>query len=169
MIASAPPDSPVLVAVVTCQRDLDHALLDGWYRIPVARAPRWLAADFLALYQTGAFGPQGACIRYIAPISSWRICRRRDLLPNEPEHPRSDEHYYRLGLHPFEELPRPVPGGRLRRITFIPTTLGRLLGASSIRGLWLGREALTSLCDELRAEGFSAAERRLREECNQRR
>ena len=61
---------------------------------------------------------------------------RRELLPNEPTHPRADERYYRFALGPLWALPAPVPSRRLRRITFIPTTFGQLLYAQDVADLW---------------------------------
>ena len=55
---SLPDDSPVLVVVVNDPADLARARDEGWYRIPLDRAPRRIAADYLAFYQTGAFPPE---------------------------------------------------------------------------------------------------------------
>ncbi|MHB9033531.1 MAG: hypothetical protein ACYC6L_10830 [Anaerolineae bacterium] len=40
----------VLVVIVPSQRDWDLVLNEHWYRIPVSRAPRRVAADYLAFY-----------------------------------------------------------------------------------------------------------------------
>ncbi len=129
-------DAPVLVAVVTRPCDLEHARADGWYRVPIRRAPRGLAADYLAFYQTAAFGVERWAVRYVAPVHSVGLARRRELLPDEPLHPRADERYYRFALGPLWALPAPVPSRRLRRVTFIPTTFGQLLHASDVAELW---------------------------------
>ena len=42
----------VLVAVMTDPRDLEIARLFGWYRIPLRTAPKVIAVDYLAFYQT---------------------------------------------------------------------------------------------------------------------
>ncbi len=47
----------VLVAVVPRAQDLEIARVLGWYRVPVRRAPKMLAVDWLALYQTARCGP----------------------------------------------------------------------------------------------------------------
>jgi hypothetical protein len=133
-----PPDdrARVLVAVITRPRDLTIVREQQWYRIPHTRAPRRLAADYLALYQTGAFGAEGHAVRYYAPIVRYRLVTRRELLPDEPDHPRAAERYYRLDLGPLAMLPLPVPAARLRRITFIATTFGQLCRATDVRELW---------------------------------
>ena len=131
-------DSSVLIVIVNDPRDLKHALDDGWYRIPLARAPARIAVDYLAFYQTGAF-PEGEryLVRWYAPVQDYRIVQRRELLPDEPEHPRAADRYYRVGLGPGIALPCPIPSRRLRRITFIPTILSRLLAAQEINDLWI--------------------------------
>ena len=47
--------SLVMVAVIPSTRDLDIARLLGWYRIPLKSAPKIIAVDYLAFYQTSAF------------------------------------------------------------------------------------------------------------------
>jgi len=61
--------SLVLVAIIPNQRDLDIARLLGWYRIPLKNAPKVIAVDYLALYQTGSFGTAERWqIKWLAPI-----------------------------------------------------------------------------------------------------
>jgi hypothetical protein len=137
-----PGESPVLVAVLNSPVDLTRALQQGWYRIPLARAPKRVAAEYLALYQTGAFPPDERwLIRWFAPVRAYMIASRRDLIPEEPDHPRVDESYYRVALGRAIRLPRPIPSRRLRRITFIPTTVQRLYEASEINDLWIKSSA----------------------------
>lgn len=146
--ASLPPpaDSPVLVAVLNAPEELARVRAQHWYRIPLARAPQRVAADYLAFYQTAAFAPDERwSVRWLAPIQGYRLTTRRELIPEEPAHPRAAERYYRIELGPLSPLPRPIPSRRLRRITFIPTTLARLYAAEEINDLWLkgpGQERL---------------------------
>jgi very-short-patch-repair endonuclease len=136
----APGDSPVLVAIVNNQRDFDIARREGWYRIPVKHAPRRLGAEYLAFYQTKVFGQEKWAVHYYAPIRRVHLMQRRDLLPQEGDHPRADDWYYKIEIGPLQRLPHPIPSRRLRRITFIPTTLSRLLSAWEVNDLWLGDE-----------------------------
>ncbi|PDW04035.1 hypothetical protein [Candidatus Viridilinea mediisalina] len=137
MISQDPEDDArVLVVVVTRPRDLALAREAGWYRVPLARVPSRLAADYLAFYQTAAFGPERWAVRYYAPVLRYRIATRLELLPDEPEHPRAAERYYRIELGPLAELPLPVPAARLRRVAFIATTFGQLRRASDVRQLF---------------------------------
>lgn len=104
--------------------------------MPVRHAPRLLAADYLALYQTGAFGAERWAVCYIAAVQQVRIALRRELLPEEDAHPRAGERYYCFQIGPLEALQVPVPSRRLRRITFIATTYGQLLCARDVAELW---------------------------------
>lgn len=148
-------DSPVLVVVVNDPADLARARDEGWYRIPLDRAPRRVAADYLALYQTAAFPAEERwSVRWFAAVRSYKIVRRRELIPDEPDHPRADRPYYKITLDRLVPLPRPVPSRRLRRITFIPTTLGRLLQAEEINDLWIKSSAQEKLWIALKQAGL---------------
>ena len=127
----------VLVAVMTDPRDLEIACTEHWYRIPIRRAPRRVGADYLAFYFTGAFAPDlRHQVRFYAPIRAYRLARRVDLIPQERDHPRAEDRYFKVEIGPLRELPHPIPSQRLRRVTFIPTTLHRLLHAGEINDLW---------------------------------
>ncbi|UCC65130.1 MAG: hypothetical protein JSV36_08905 [Anaerolineae bacterium] len=151
-------DEPrVLVAVMNDPRALEIARRAGWYRIPVKRAPPRVGADYLAFYQTGAFGSaERWAVNYYAPIRRYRIVRRRDLLPEEADHPRANDEYYKIEIGPLEPLPHSIPSRRLRRITFIPTTLRQLLGAEEINDLWIGSRTQEHLWQILKAHDVPA-------------
>jgi hypothetical protein len=127
----------VLVAVMNNPRDFAIARDRGWYRIPVKRAPRRVGADYLAFYFTGAFpGDQRHRVVYYAPIRAYRLATRATLLPEETDHPRAQEAYFKVEIGPLRELARPIASHKLRRITFIATTLARLLNAQEVNDLW---------------------------------
>jgi hypothetical protein len=149
------PDARVLVAVVTRPRDLAAAREQGWYRIPLARAPRALHAEYLALYLTAGFGPERWAVRYIAAVRSVRLATRAALLPDEPGHPRAGERYYQLMLGPLAELVPPVPSRRLRRVTFIATTAGQLRRARDVAELWHPPEDTSAGWDALWGAGVN--------------
>lgn len=130
--------SRVLVAVMNSHRDYEIALERGWYRIPYERAPSRVGADYLAFYQTSVFHEERWAVNYYATITRYHVVSRRSLLPDEPEHPRADALYYRIDIGPLLRLSPPIPSQRLRRISFIPTTLERLLHAEEINDLWCG-------------------------------
>jgi len=137
----SPETYRVLVVLVNNRRDWEMVQTQGWYRIPVKRAPRQIGADLLAFYFSKVFGEMAWSVRYVAPVLRFELARRRELLPDEADHPRANDWYYRVVLGPLEALPRPIPSRRLRRLVFLPTTLGRLLSADEINDLWM-REPL---------------------------
>lgn len=147
--------TPVLVAVVNNARDLRLAREAHWYRIPVRHAPRQIAAEYLALYQTGAFGAEGRRINYYAPILRYHLSTRRQLLPDEPDHPRAEESYFKLELGELMTLPTPIPAGRQTRITFIYTTLAHLFRAHDVSDLWLREAARQKLYAAVRERGLA--------------
>lgn len=121
----------VLVAVVGREKDLDLARRDRWYRIPVRHAPR-RKADYLALYQTAAFGARGRAIRYFASVRSVSAAIRRRLLPDEKSHPRAAGCYLKLSLGPLRKTPHVIRNKTRRRMTFGFTTLDKLRGATEV-------------------------------------
>lgn len=148
-------DEPALVVVVHRPADLQRATEAGWYRIPLNRAPSRVAAEYLAFYQTGAFPPEERFIvRWMAPVRGYSLAARRELIPEEPEHPRADDQYYKVLLGDLVLLPRPIPSRRLRRITFITTTLSRLRQAREINDLWIKSTAQERLWEALRQAGL---------------
>jgi hypothetical protein len=135
--ASNQQDPSVLVAIVPGRRDWELVRQEGWYRIPVARAPRQMAVDYLAFYFPGCFGPWRWSVRCYSPVLRFEVLPRRLLLPDEADHPRAGALYYRLQLGPLETLAQPIPSRQLRRVTFLLTTLDRLLNAEELGELWL--------------------------------
>jgi very-short-patch-repair endonuclease len=146
----------VLVAVMNTPRDLEIARHEGWYRIPLRRAPRRVGADYLAFYQTKAFDDEKWAINYYAPTRRYHLATRAQLLPEEANHPRATEPYYRVEIGPLQRLPRPIPSRRLRRITFIPTTLEHLLSAEEINDLWDRGSREDRLWEAFKREGIEA-------------
>jgi hypothetical protein len=129
----------VLVAVMNNRRDFAIAREQGWYRIPVKRAPNRVGADYLAFYFTGAFPEdQRHRVLFYAPIRAYRLVTRVALLPDEADHPRAEDLYFKIEIGPLCRLARPVISRALRRITFIPTTMARLSSAHEINELWDG-------------------------------
>jgi very-short-patch-repair endonuclease len=146
----------VLVAVMNAPRDFEIARHEGWYRIPLKRAPRRVGADYLAFYQTKAFADEKWAVNYYAPTRRYRLVTRAGLLPEEANHPRAAEQYYKVEIGPLQRLPCPIPSKRLRRITFIPTTLERLLKAEEINDLWDRGSREDRLWEAFKREGLEA-------------
>jgi len=89
-------------------------------------------------YLTKPFGQDAFSVRWYARVRGHELVTRRDLLPDEPDHPRAEQRYYKLQLGKLVELPYPIPSRRLRRITFVLTNGKRLNEAWEINDLFLG-------------------------------
>lgn len=130
------PNDLVLVAFLPSPKDLEIARVLGWYRIPLRTAPRVVAVDTLAFYQPATFGDDHKwCIEYIAPVTGHELTTRGQLFKEKLDHPRAGEEYFKLQLGTLSILPRPIPAGDWKRITFLYTTGERLLNAQTIDDL----------------------------------
>ena len=126
------PGSIILVAVMSSQRDLEIARLLGWYRSPLRFAPKVINVDFLAFYQTAAFGSAHRWrIEYFAEVRGFELTSRSELFRDEPDHPRAQEEYYKIQLGPVQGLSNAILAGKWRRITFLYTT-GKLFGKARL-------------------------------------
>lgn len=133
--------SLILVAVLNNPHDLEIARLLGWYRIPLRSAPKVIAVDYLAFYQTGAFKDDRWQIRYIARVRGHELTTRVELLADEPDHPHAHREYYKIQIGPLIHLENPIAAEQWRRITFFYTTGEYLLRARSISELIVQSEA----------------------------
>jgi very-short-patch-repair endonuclease len=131
-----PPERRVLVAMMNNRRDFAIARDQHWYRIPIKSAPRGIDSKYIAFYQTVAFKDKKWSIHYRAEVAKMETVSRVDLLPDEPNHPRAQEKYFRFQLHDLEELERPIISRCGRRIVFIPTTLEKFNLATEINDLF---------------------------------
>jgi len=131
------PEDVILVAVMNKPRDLQIARLFGWYRIPLQTAPKTVRVDWLAFYQTKAFGEERWSVRYVAAMRGHELVTRAELLRDESEHLRAGEPYYKLQIGPLQELARPIHSRRWRRFTFLYTTGERLLNGNDLKDLRL--------------------------------
>jgi len=156
MTAILLPTALILVAVMNNPRDLEIARLLGWYRIPLRSAPKVVAVDYLAFYQTGAFELDKGCIQYVAPVRGHELTTRGELLRDETDHPRSREEYYKLQIGSLVELPKPIPARTWRRITFFYTTGEYLLKAESINDLVVRDDERQLLWQALRERACQA-------------
>lgn len=125
----------VLVALLKDKRDFEIARVLGWYRIPLKHAPKTVAVDYLAFYQTARFGDEKWSICYGAPVRGHELTTRAELLRTQPDHPRANEPYYKIQLGPLERLARPIPSRAWRRLTFLYTTGEKLLAATELNDL----------------------------------
>ena len=135
MVSTPPETSLVLVAVITSPNDLEIARVLGWYRIPIRSAPKVIAVDYLAFYQTSAFKNDRWQIKYVAQVKGHELTTRAELLKDQLEHPHADQEYYKIQLGPLTPLPKPIPAGKWRRITFFYTTGAYLNKAKTVNDL----------------------------------
>lgn len=150
MLHSLSPTSLILVVVMNNPRDLEIARLLGWYRIPLRSAPKVIAVDYLAFYQTAAFGEEKWRIQYIAPVQGHELTTRLELLHDEADHPNAHQEYYKVQIGPLESLPHPILADRWRRITFFYTTGEYLLEAQTVENLVVETEERPILWRALR-------------------
>jgi hypothetical protein len=120
-------DDRVLVGVIRRKRDVQLAASERWYRVPYARMPDGIEVEVLAFFHAGA-------VRWYAPVCGVELAYRRDLLPDEPDHPRAAEMYYRVALGGWSERTPPIPNDG-RRFAFIRTTWDRFAAAQSLADL----------------------------------
>ena len=123
------PEDRVLVAYVPHPDDFARARDAHWYRIPQARAPKGMHAEYIAFYFTAAFGDDKWSIHWYAEVRGHELVRRRDRLPDQGDHARADDEYYKLQLGPLIQRVPPIPSLRWRRISFIQTTWDRFSAA----------------------------------------
>ena len=153
------PSALVLVVVVTHPRDLEIARVLGWYRIPFKSAPKVVAVDYLAFYQTAGFGEQERWkINFIAPVRGHELTTRAELIRDEPDHPRAGEEYYKIQLGPLQALPRPVQADQWRRITFLYTTGELLHQAQIVKDLVVRDEERALLWQSLRERAMRSGD-----------
>lgn len=125
----------VLVGVLKNKRDLEIILKQKWYRIPVDWAPK-RQFDYLAFYQPLSFKKAGKQIKYFAEVLDFKRVKRKNLLPNEIDHPRSEKDYFQVHLKNIQSLSQPIKNIHPRRISFGFTTLSRFLTAKDILQLY---------------------------------
>lgn len=151
------PEDRVLVAYVPRPSDFDIIRREGWYRIPQRFAPKGLHAEYLAFYFGSKFGDEKWAIHYYARRAGHELARRRDLLPDQPDHPRADEIYYKVQLEELRKLAQPIVSLRWRRVTFIHTTWDRFQDATEINDLFIeGGAYVDRLYSTLKERGIRA-------------
>lgn len=146
----------VLVAILNNARDLNILQQQGWYRIPIDSAPKQWPPNWIAFYQTAAFGDEKYAVNYYARVREIRRATRRELIPDEFDHKRSSREYHQVFIETIERMPRPIPSIHLRRITFIPTTWTRFSSAMEINDLFHGSLLEEELWRALKALGIPA-------------
>ncbi len=144
------PTDLILVCIMPTPRDLEIARLLGWYRIPLRTAPKVVAVDHLAFYQTSAFSERSGQIEFIAQVKGHELTTRGELLKDETDHPRAKEEYYKIQLGGLEKLSQPIIADKWKRLTFLYTTGEYLLNAKLLNDLVVHAEEREILWKNLR-------------------
>lgn len=131
------PEDRVLVAFVPRPEDFLLAKHDGWYRIPQSQAPKGIHSEYLAFYFGRRFGEEKWAIHYYSRNQGHELVSRLDLLPNQKNHPRAQDFYYKVQLGPIIKRETPILSLRWRRVTFIHTTWDRFVDAREINDLFV--------------------------------
>jgi hypothetical protein len=159
MNSPIPASALVLVAIITNARDLEIARVLGWYRIPLRRAPKVISVDYLAFYQTAAFGTvERWKVNYAAEVKGHELATRRQLLKDEPDHPRAGEEYYKVMLGPLFNLERPVTAPTWKRLTFLYTTGAHVARAATVNDLVVTSEERVTLWRSLRERALQSGQ-----------
>ncbi len=132
------PEDRVIVGVVRRRRDVTLLLQARWYRIPQAHMPDGVFTEYLAFFLSASLfdGARGGAVCYYAPLRGVELARRRDLLPQEPRHPRANALYYQCQLGEVLSLASPITNPTRRRFAFVYTTFDRLLAARTLPELY---------------------------------
>ena len=143
--------SLILVAVMPSIKDLEIARVLGWYRIPIRSAPKVVEVDYLAFYQTSAFGADHRWkIEWLAPVRGHELSTRVELFRDEPDHPRAKEEYYKVQIGGLLPLPAPIYASYWKRFTFLYTTGALLSAAHELKDLVVKSEERELLWKALR-------------------
>lgn len=134
------PEDRVLVAYMPNPADFEILQTASWYRIPQKHAPKGLHAEYFAFYFGRQFGNEKWAIHYFARQLGQELTTRAALFPDQPDHPRAEEMYYKVQFGPLQRLAQPIVSLRWRRITFLHTTWDRFQDATEINDLFVDGE-----------------------------
>lgn len=140
----------ILVCLLKAPRDLEIARVLGWYRIPLRSAPKVIAVDYLAFYQTAAFGEERWRINYYAQVRGYELLTRAELLRDEVDHSSAQQEYFKIQLGPLQRLSQPILAEKWRRITFFYTTGEYFNKAKVIKDLLVPEDERMVLWQSLR-------------------
>ncbi|MFW5709018.1 MAG: hypothetical protein ACOCX5_02235 [Chloroflexota bacterium] len=152
------PEDRVLVGVIRRKSDLNLLLHERWYRIPELQMPHGVDTEYLAFFVGKRILRRSSSgIHYYGRVSGFELAHRRDLLPDEPAHPRATERYFRMALESVHLREPPITNNTNRTITFIYTTWDRFEAASTIHDLYSQADHFVErIQTRLREAGISA-------------
>jgi len=152
----SPIERDTLVAVVNSDTDLERFTTERWYRLPDRSLGKTVSASLLeetstlALYHTQSIthGLPGA-VQFFGTIHHVESMPRRDLIPDEPDHPAAEQLYHQIVVSSVESLAMPILNRRPRRVTFIRTNRKLLESAREVGDLYLATRAEQNLLAQL--------------------
>jgi hypothetical protein len=151
------PEDRVLVTYVPQPQDFELICRERWYRIPQRFAPKGLFAEYFAFYFGRQFAEKKWAIFHYAQNLGHELVYRRELFPEQSDHPRADQPYYKVQLGPLQDREFPIVSLRWRRITFIHTTWDRFMDAREINDLLIvGGQYVDRLYATLKERGIQA-------------
>jgi hypothetical protein len=154
------PEDRVLVAFVPRPADFELVRLEGWYRVPQRHVPKGLYAEYFAFYFGRRFGSEKWAIHYYARNLGHELVMRRDLFPDQLDHSRVNDLYYKVQLGPILCRQHPIMSLRWRRVTFIHTTWDRFQDAREINDLFVeGGQYVDRVYATLKERGIQAERR----------
>jgi hypothetical protein len=130
------PEDRVLVGVINRKRDFEKAQREHWYRVPYGQAPQGIHAEYVAFFLSRAFKELNGGIHYFARRTGIELVRRRDLLPEEPNHAHADALYHKLQIGEVRRKDPPILNPTRRRVSFIHTTWDRFSQAKVLADLY---------------------------------
>src|SRR5690242_15463627 len=132
------PEERGLVGVMPDPHDCEIVRDQMWYRIPQRHATKGIHAEYIAFYFTKKFSEDlRFAVHYYRRRTGHELVLRFDLFPNQPDHPRAQEPYYKLQISLLKQKDPPIRSLRWRRITFIQTTWDRFVKAREINDLFV--------------------------------
>ena len=127
-----------LVGIVPRKNLWDVVQSERWYHIPVESAPKNAKlADYLGFYFPAVFGEEMQYkVNFYTKVKKVDIVKRIQLFPEELEHKRANDYYFKFYLGQIKKLPKPIPSIGWRRIVHIPTSYEKLFSAKEINDLY---------------------------------
>jgi hypothetical protein len=150
-----------LVAIINSKMDLDIALKQQWYRIPVKTKYIPLSVKngtlkHIAFYQTSVFGKESFIVKWYGDVNNISIVKRQELLPDEISDPKANDEYYKISISDLKMLPTPIISLRHRRMLFVNTTYDLLLSAKEFNDLFIESDLEEKLWADFKLSGINA-------------
>ena len=134
------PDDRVLIAYVPTPADFQRIQQQGWYRIPVRHAPKGIHAEWIGFYFGRKFASKKYAVHHYCENLGHELLPRNALIPDEPNHPRANDLYFKIMLGDLQTMPQPIASLRWRRVLFIHTTGDRFMDAVELNDLLVDGE-----------------------------